>query len=460
VITGSELGRVVLKTLGNRRRVAPAVLAAAAAAAVVIAGAPGPSAEAATPVVYSSEFINQPPTPMPGLPAGVTQVATGVGGNFGLALLPGGTVSGWGINSSANSFGQLGDGTTTNHTSPAPVLNLSGITQIAGGGDHALAIGAGGAMWTWGDNDNGQLGDSTTTTRLTPVRIPGPTAMIQVAGGEDYSLGLRSDGTVWAWGNNNTGQLGDGTTTQHAKPKQIPGLTKITQIAAGNSSSFALRSDGTLFAWGNNHEGELGDGTTTTRLSPVPVPGLTGVTAVSSGLFSTLAIAGPNHNVWGWGDNSAGQVGDGSKTGRLSPVQTGLFNATTVNAGVFESGAIRSDGTLWLWGDQITDPTLQPSLTGVTHVSLGDVVDLVIAQPPVTAPPNSTVPNLRGETVTQASSALRSAGLTLGGENTVVDNTCNNINEVLSQSPAAGTSLPAGSSVSITIGVKPKNPCP
>jgi alpha-tubulin suppressor-like RCC1 family protein len=450
----------VLRAMGKRRRVASAVLAAAAAAVAVIASAPGPSAEAATPVVYSSEFINQTPTPMPGLPAGVTQVATGLGSNFGLALLPNGTVSAWGTDANGNSEGELGDGTTANHTTPAPVLNLSGITQIAAGGNHALAIGAGGAMWTWGYNGEGQLGDQTTTTRLTPVKLAGPTSMIQVAGGQEYSLGLRSDGTVWSWGDNSFGQLGDGTTTQRGKPEEIPGLTKIIQIAAGNSSSFALRSDGTLFAWGNNGSGELGDGTTTTRLSPEQVPGLTGVTAVSSGLLSTLAIAGPNHNVWGWGDNSGGQVGDGSETSRLSPVQTGLSNATAVDEGIFESGAIRSDGTLWVWGDQITDPTLQTSLTGVTHVSLGNVVDLIIAQPPVTAPPNSTVPNLRGETVTQASSTLRSAGLTLGGESTVVDNTCNNINKVLSQSPGAGTSLPAGSSVSVTIGVKPTKPCP
>jgi hypothetical protein len=446
--------------MGKRRRVASAVLAAAAAAAV-IAGAPGPAAEAATPVVYTFPVIHDVPTLMPGLPAGVTQVATGIGGNFGLALLPGGTVSAWGLDASDNGFGELGDGTTTNHTVPAPVHGLSGITQIAGGGQHALAIGAAGAMWAWGDNTNGQLGDQTTTNRLTPVRLAGPTAMIQVAGGEEYSLGLRHDGTVWAWGGNNTGQLGDGTTVQHSKPRQILGLTKIIQIAAGNSSSFALRSDGTLFAWGNNHEGELGDGTTTNRLSPVPVPGLTGVTGVSSGLFSTLAIAGPNHNVWGWGDNSAGQVGDGSKTARLSPVQTGLFNATTVNAGVFESGAIRSDGTLWLWGDQTTDPTLQLSLTGVTHVALGNVVDLVIAQPPAPpAPTTVTVPNLRDDTTTRASSALQAAGLTLGSVGSVVDNTCNNIGTVLSQSPAAGTTQPIGSAVSITIGVKPKNPCP
>jgi hypothetical protein len=443
----------------SRRRVIPAVLAAAAAA-VAIAGVPGPSAEAATPVVYTFPVVPDTPTPVSGLPAGVTEVATNSSANFGLALLPNGTVSAWGITSGANNAGELGDGTTTNHASPAPVLNLSGITQIAAGGNHGLAIGAAGAMWTWGYNGEGQLGDQTTTTRLTPVRLAGPTAMIQVAGGLDYSLALRNDGTVWSWGGNSTGQLGDGTTTQRAKPEEIPGLAHIIQIAAGNSSSFALRSDGTLFAWGNNNVGELGDGTTTNRLSPVPVPGLTGVTAVSTGLISTLAIAGPSHTVYGWGWNDAGQVGDGTEIDRSSPTPTSLSGATAVSAGVFQSAAIRSNGTLLEWGDQILTPTAQTSVAGVTQVSLGDAIDLLIAQPPVTAPPNSTVPNLRGETVTQASSALRSAGLTLGGESTVVDNTCNNINKVVSQNPGAGTSLPAGSSVSITIGVKPRNPCP
>jgi alpha-tubulin suppressor-like RCC1 family protein len=443
--------------MGNRRRVAPAVLAVAAAAAV-IAGVPGPAAEAATPIVYTFPVVPDVPTPMPGLPAGVTQVATGNAANFGLALLPGGTVSAWGINSGANNSGELGDGTTTNHTIPAPVLNLSGITQIAEGGNHGLAIGAGGAMWTWGDNTEGQLGDQTTTTRLTPVRLAGPTAMIQVAGGEDYSLGLRSDGTVWSWGGNDVGQLGDGNTTQRGKPEEIPGLAHIIQIAAGNSSSFALRSDGTLFAWGNNDLGELGDGTTTNRLSPEQVPGLTGVTAVSSGLSSTLAIVGPSHTVYGWGWNDAGQVGDGTEIDRSSPTPTSLSGVTAVAAGVFQSAAIRSNGSLLEWGDQILTPTAQTSVAGVTQVSLGDAIDLVIAQPP--APTTAIVPNLRGDTTTRAGSALQAAGLTLGNVGSVVDNTCNNIGTVLSQSPAAGTTQPIGSAVSITIGVKPKNPCP
>jgi alpha-tubulin suppressor-like RCC1 family protein len=450
----------VLRALGKRRRVTPVILAAAAAA--VIAGAPGPAAEAATPIVYTFPRIPDTPTPMPGLPAGVTQVAGGPGANFALALLPGGVVSAWGLNSDTNSSGELGDGTTTNHTAPAPVQGLSGITQIAAGGHHGLAIGAAGAMWTWGDNTDGQLGDQTTTNRLTPVRLAGPTSMIQVAGGLDYSLGLRSDGTVWSWGGNESGQLGDGTTVQRSKPEEIPGLTHIIQISAGSSSSFALRSDGTLFAWGYNFSGELGDGTTTNRLSPEQVPGLTGVTAVSAGAFSTLAIVGPSHTIYGWGDNDLGEIGDGTEIDRSSPTPTSLSGVTAIDGGVFQSAAIRSDGSLWEWGDQILTPTAQTSLAGVTQVALGDDIDLVIAQPPAPppAPATAIVPNLRGDTTARAGSALQAAGLVLGGVGSVVDNSCNNIGTVLSQSPAAGATQPIGSAVSITIGTKPKKPCP
>ncbi len=450
----------MLKTTRNKRTVTSAVLATAAAAAVVAGTAPGVSA--ATPAVFTSEVITQTPVQLAGLPAGVQQIATDLGGNYGLAL-DGGTVYAWGLGTGDNSVGQLGDGTTVNHTTPAPVLDLSGITQISAGGDHGIAIGAGGVMWSWGDNHYGQIGDGTTvpTTRLAPVRIPGPTAMTQVAVGADFNLGLRSDGTVWAWGDNSSGQLGDGTTTQRDKPKMIPGLTHIIQVAAGTGDSYALRSDGTLFAWGNNILGALGDGTTTNRLSPGQVPGLTGVTAVSAGEFGALAIVGPSHTVYGWGDNAAGEIGDGTKTDRLSPVPTSLSGVSTIAAGLYESAAIRPDGTLLEWGAQILTPKVVSSLTGVTQVSLGDDVDLAIGQAvPPPPPTTSTVPNLHGDTTTRAGSVLQAAGLSLGSVGTVVDNTCNNIGTVLSQTPAAGTTQPRGSAVSITIGVKPTKPCP
>lgn len=122
---------------------------------------------------------------------------------------------------------------------------------------------------------------------------------------------------------------------------------------------------------------------------------------------------------------------------------------------MFESAAVRSDGTLLTWGDQILAPAAVSSLTGVTRVSLGDAIDLVIGQSAFV-----TVPSLRDDTTAQASAALQAAGLVLGSVSSVVDSTCNNINTVLRQSPAADTTLRVGSAVSITLGSRPKTPCP
>lgn len=122
---------------------------------------------------------------------------------------------------------------------------------------------------------------------------------------------------------------------------------------------------------------------------------------------------------------------------------------------MFESAAVRSDGTLLTWGDQILAPAAVSSLTGVTRVSLGDAIDLVIGQSAFV-----TVPSLRDDTTAQASAARQAAGLVLGSVSSVVDSTCNNINTVLRQSPAADTTLRVGSAVSITLGSRPKTPCP
>jgi serine/threonine-protein kinase len=138
-------------------------------------------------------------------------------------------------------------------------------------------------------------------------------------------------------------------------------------------------------------------------------------------------------------------------------VPLGLLSVSgivSLDAGVFESAGIRSDGKLMIWGDQL-NPTVMSSLTGVTRVSLGDAIDLAIGQSAT-----ATVPNLRGDSTDQASTELQAAGLVLGTVSSAVDNSCDNINAVLSQSPAAGTTVATGSAVSITLGTRPKKPCP
>jgi alpha-tubulin suppressor-like RCC1 family protein len=206
-----------------------------------------------------------------------------------------------------NSFGQLGDGTTTQRLQEIYVRLPH--SALAAGLNHSLAVGTGAVVYAWGDNSSGQLGDGTTTRRLTPVQVANLTEVKDVAGGNNFSLALKTDGTVWAWGNNSSGQLGDGTTTRRLTPVQVRGLTGVVAIAAGDAGfALALKSDGTVWGWGHNANSQLGDGTTTRRLTPVQVRGLSGITHIAAGCQHALARKS-DATLWGWGSNAQGQLG-------------------------------------------------------------------------------------------------------------------------------------------------------
>ena len=236
--------------------------------------------------------------------SGVRAIAAGDG--HSLALKEDGTVWAWGLNLN----GQLGDGTSKGRHTPVKVSGLTGVKAIAAGGSHSLALKSGGAVWAWGNNLYGQIGDATTTTKYTPVRVKDPanpsifvTGVTAIAAGSFHSLALRNDGTVWAWGYNIFGQLGDGTTTLSNIPVQVSGLTNVTSIAAEFQHVLALKEDGAVWAWGNNLYGQLGDDTNTHSNIPVQVPSLTGVTAIAAGWSHSLALK-EDGTVWGMGTQS------------------------------------------------------------------------------------------------------------------------------------------------------------
>jgi hypothetical protein len=187
---------------------------------------------------------------------------------------------------------------------------------VATGGTHSLALKSDGTLWAWGDNLFGQLGDGTTTDRSTPVPVSGLTGVVAVAAGNDYSLAVKSDGTLWAWGS--TGFLPRGDVT----PMQVPNLTGVVAVAATGPNNLAVKSDGTLWAWGWDLAGQLGDGTTPPSPSTPPLlvnlPG--GVVAVGAGTSYSMAVKSDG-TLWTWGDNSRGQLGDGTRTGRSTPWQ-------------------------------------------------------------------------------------------------------------------------------------------
>jgi alpha-tubulin suppressor-like RCC1 family protein len=307
---------------------------------------------------------------------GVSALAAGY--NHSLAVRTDGTVWAWGD----NGFGQLGTGATGSYTkSPVQVSGLTSATAVSGG-YHSLAVRSDGTAWAWGYNYYGSLGDGTTTNRNTPVQVTGLSGVVAVAGGQEYSLALRTDGTVWAWGRNTFGQLGDGSTTNRSTPVQVTGLSSVVSVEAGNASSFAVRSDGTVWAWGHNTYGTLGDGSTTNRKIPVQVTGLSNVASVTAREAHVLAVRSDG-TLWAWGWNGHGQLGDGTTTDRHSPVQvTGLTGVVGAAAGVYHSLAVRSDGTLRAWGwnhyGQLGDGTSMDRHTPVQVVGLTSAA-LVVA---------------------------------------------------------------------------------
>lgn len=241
-----------------------------------------------------------------------------------------------------------------------------------------------GSLWSSGENTYGELGDGTFLRRLAPVPVSGLTNVQGMAGGLAFSMAVKTDGTVWSWGDNLSGNLGDGTYVSRNSPGQIPGISNGLAVAAGWVHGVLLKTDGTVWTWGSNWAGQLGDGTIyTLRNSPVQVVGLTGAVAISSGSMHTLALKSDG-TVWGWGRNLFGQLGDGtSMNNRLSPVQvSGLNGVVSIAAGDSHSVAVKSDGTVWIWGllpdGMAVTPVQVSDLAGITAVAAGDYHTLAL----------------------------------------------------------------------------------
>lgn len=267
-----------------------------------------------------------------------------------LALLADGTVWAKG----GNAYGQLGDGSTTDRSTWAPVPGLAGVTQIAAADRSGYALLSDGSVRAWGDNRYGQLGIGSTTNQLTPVAVTGLTSRItQIIAGYDHVVASASDGSLVSWGRNALGQVGDGSTTDRWAPVPVSGLTGVAQIATAYNSSFALLTDGSVRSWGDNAYGILGIGTREPqKSSPVPVPTLaSGVTQIAGGGWSAYALLSDG-SVRSWGMNGVGQLGDGSTTDRYSPgAVTGLTSGVTqIAAGTTTAYVLRADGTMNAWG--------------------------------------------------------------------------------------------------------------
>ncbi|MFM7064483.1 MAG: RCC1-like domain-containing protein, partial [Actinomycetes bacterium] len=278
-----------------------------------------------------------------------------VGGSHSCRTAALGTVECWGNNGN----GQLGSMRKgRNRSWPAPVLGLYGATSVDTGRDHTCALLTGGSVSCWGNNSAGELGDGGTDDRGTPANVLGLATAVSVATGGEHSCALLASRTVRCWGDNAYGQLGDGTSVQQNTPVTVLGLSNVAAIAAGEYYTCALLVDGSARCWGDNANGQLGDGTTTDRSAPTVVGGLTGATAISASNSDDVGVGGEftcalvaNGSVRCWGENSRGQLGDGTTTDRSVPTAvTSLSSATSISVGTSHACASLADGAVKCWG--------------------------------------------------------------------------------------------------------------
>jgi alpha-tubulin suppressor-like RCC1 family protein len=308
--------------------------------------------------------------------SGAAEVFSGVvqadgGGSHTCAVRSDGTVWCWG----AGDWGELGDGTAAPSSYPVQVSGLTAVTQVAAGSVHTCALRKDGTVWCFGAEFDSV---SHVHARLLPVQVAGLTGVIQISAGTYHTCAVRSDHTVWCWGLDNYGQLGDGATnTFRTQPVKVVGLPPALQTKGGDMHTCARLTDDTVRCWGENTSGQLGDGTTTNRTQPVKVKGLVGkVTTLAASGFDTCARRADG-SVWCWGGNAQGAIGDGTTVQRLTATRSRMVGAAGVNVGWEYACARTTSGSLDCWGrnehGQLGNGTIQDAHVPVLVVDLAKV---------------------------------------------------------------------------------------
>lgn len=310
------------------------------------------------------------------------------GGSHSCALVVTGEMRCWG----SDTQGQIGNGATTgSQFSPVAVLNMTDAVGIGKSalGAHQCAVRVNTRVHCWGNNEQGQLGDGSTDDRDAPVAVQnldGPlNTIIEVAAGLNFTCGLASLGDVWCWGDNAIGQLGDGTNDDSALavPASAPDMFGSTQLTNGQNHTCFLPPLTRPHCAGDNISGQLGDGTKTQRLSPV-LAGNVPMVEISAGGFHTCGIEiGGTVDCWGAG--FFGQLGNGANLDSPTSVNASLLTGVVqISSGLRHTCALRYDGTVWCWGanhqgqlgngnnDNQNTPQAVSGLSSLVEVSAGE----------------------------------------------------------------------------------------
>jgi alpha-tubulin suppressor-like RCC1 family protein len=296
----------------------------------------------------------------------VKSIAAGRG--FSLALKDDGTVWAWGD----NSYGTLGDSRKSNkhpdntYPEPSMIPGLTRIIAIDANEDYAMALKDDGTVWAWGNNGFSQLGNANkpginiddfvsdlhVVTALSDVKA--------IACGPVNAIAIKKDGSVWLWGRRDY-ILGERFLSIFTSGTSIPGILDdvgdVISAAAGETHAIILKNDGTLWAWGDNWRGKLGNGSKNYHslsgeltMIPIQVPGLYNVVAIDAGIEHSVALLADG-SVVAWGGNEMGQIGDGTKEDRNSPVLLPLANTVKISAAGLDTMVLDASGNIWMSGD-------------------------------------------------------------------------------------------------------------
>jgi len=298
----------------------------------------------------------------PDAPAGALQFSKIASGYFHTCAL---TLQGQAYCWGGNTFGSLGDGTTTASNRPVQVGGGLRFTSLEAGAGHTCGLSTDGRIYCWGINDEGQDGDDYFIPRFEePHLLPGTRTWTAVSAGHDHTCGLTTGGEAWCWGGNIRGQLGSGATDQRSyEPMRVAAGFTFTEVVAGYYQSCGLDEGGKAFCWGRNDAGQLGDGTTEDRFTPVPVAGDRAFRTLAGGdaFICGITTGGASYC---WGSNRNGEVGDPQAASpQVVPINVegapefaqvyaagGAWSVTSAQA--YGCG-LTDGGEAWCWGGSI-----------------------------------------------------------------------------------------------------------